>query len=111
MYGNELDETITPFEANLNWTIHKVRLNDKNLNGQKILLSQLNNGIKKYKVAIKSLSKSILRNNMKLFDNKTNEIGHITTGSYSPTLEYSIAIGYINKKIKSWFKNLYLNKK
>ena len=99
LYGNELDESITPIEANLNWAINKERLNDKNLNGHKILLSQFNNGTSKHKLAIKSLSKSILRTNMKLYDNKNNEIGYITSGGFSPTIKSSIAIGYIFRKL------------
>ena len=99
LYGNELNESITPIEANLNWAIHKERLNDKNLNGRKILLHQIKNGTTKYKIALKPFSKSILRNNMLLFDHEQNEIGYITSGAYSPTIKSSIAIGYINKKL------------
>ena len=101
LYGHELNETISPIEANLSWAINKQRLNDKNLNGQKILLNQFNKGTVKNKIALKSLSKSILRNKMKLLDNKNNEIGYITSGAYSPTLKSSIAIGYINKKLEN----------
>ena len=101
LYGHELNENISPIEANLNWAINKQRLKDENLNGHKILLNQFNNGTVKNKIALKCLSKSILRNNMKLLDNKNNEIGYITSGAYSPTLKSSIAIGYINKKLEN----------
>ena len=100
LYGHELDESITPIEANLNWAIHKERLNNTNLNGSNILLNQINNGVNKYKVAIKSLSKSILRTNMKLIDNNQNLIGHVSSGAFSPTINSSIGIGYINKKLE-----------
>jgi len=100
LYGNELDEFTTPIEANLNWTINKVRLNDKNLNGHEILLNQYNNGTNKHKIGIQSLSKSILRNDMKLFDKKYIEIGNITSGAFSPIIKSSIAIGYIDRKLK-----------
>ena len=99
LYGNELNETITPIEANLKWAIHKERLNDSSLNGHEILLNQINKGINIYKIALQSLSKSILRNNMKLFDAENNEIGHITSGTFSPTIKTSIGIGYIKTKI------------
>ena len=99
LYGNELDESITPIEANLNWAINKERLNDKNLNGHEILLKQFNNGVNKNKIALKSQSKLILRTNMKLFDNENNEIGYITSGGFSPSIKFSIAIGYINRKL------------
>ena len=99
LYGNELDESITPFEANLNWAIDKERLNDHNLNGRQILLNQFNNGTNKSIVAIQCLSKSILRTDMKLFDNENFEIGYITSGTFSPIIKSSIAIGYTNKKV------------
>jgi aminomethyltransferase len=100
LYGNELNENISPIEANLSWAINKERLNDENLNGQKILLNQFNKGTTKNKIAFKCLSKSILRNNMKLLDIRSNEIGYITSGAFSPTLKSSIGIGYINKKLQ-----------
>jgi len=99
LYGNELNEFTTPIEANLNWAIDKKRLNDKNLNGHKILLNQFINGSDKNKIGIKCVSKSILRNNMKLLDEKNIEIGIITSGAFSPTLKSSIGIGYIIKKM------------
>jgi aminomethyltransferase len=99
LYGNELNESITPIEANFKWTIHKDRLNNSNLNGDKILLQQIANGVNKQKIAVKSLSKSILRNDMKLIDNEENEIGYITSGTFSPTIKSSIAIGYVDRKM------------
>ena len=99
LYGNELNETITPIEANLIWAVNKERLSDKNLNGQEVLLNQFNKGVNKYKIAFKLLSKSILRTNMKLFDNKKNKIGYITSGSFSPIIKTSIAIGYVDRKL------------
>ena len=35
---------------------------------------------------------------MKLFDNEANDIGYITSGTFSPTIRSSIAIGYITRK-------------
>ena len=98
LYGNELSESITPIEANLKWAINKKRLMDINLNGQKNLLNQIIEGVTRHKIAVKSFSKSILRNNMKLFDNLNNEIGHITSGTFSPSIKSSIAVGYVNRK-------------
>ena len=105
LYGNELNESITPLEANLSWALHKERLEDSALNGSEILHSQYIKQTKKNKIAFKSISKSILRSKMKLLDIDDNIIGFVTSGCYSPNLNVSIGMGYIdyiydtNKKI------------
>ena len=104
LYGNELNENISPIDANLSWSIHKDRLKDKSLNGHKFLLSQLKNGSKSIKIGLESMSKSILRSNMKLINIKEKQIGIITSGGYSPSLETSIAIGYIDSTVEAGTK-------
>jgi aminomethyltransferase len=49
------------------------------------------------RVGILSKSKSILRSKMKLFNENNQNIGTITSGGYSPTLNTSIAMAYINR--------------
>ena len=96
LYGNELNENLSPIESGLKWAIHKERLSDENLNGNKILFSQLTHGTNTNKIGIKTLSKLMLRANMKLLDSNNNYIGYISSGGFSPTLNTSIGIGYIN---------------
>ena len=97
LYGNELTEKITPIEANLTWSIHQSRLEDKELNGSKILIEQINSGVQNTKVGFKSKSKVMIRANTKIFDAERNQIGYISSGTFSPILNSSIGIGYINK--------------
>jgi len=98
LYGNELNENITPVEAGLVWAINKSRLLDKNLNGYNKILNLINGESKITKVGLKPLTRIILRSNMKLLDSDNMEVGYITSGGFSPTLNSSIAIAYINKK-------------
>ena len=51
---------------------------------------------KNIKIAFKSISKSILRSKMKLLDFDNNTIGFITSGGFSPNLNVSIGMGYID---------------
>ena len=97
LYGNELNEKITPIEASLTWSLHKSRLNDESLNGSKILTNQLNGEIKNLKVGLKSISRTMLRSNTKIYNIDKNQIGYISSGTFSPILGSSIGIGYINK--------------
>ena len=43
LYGHELNENITPIQAGLSWALDKDRINDVKLNGNQVLLKQLNN--------------------------------------------------------------------
>ena len=97
LYGNELNEKITPIEASLTWSLHKSRLNDESLNGSKILTNQLNGEIKNLKVGLKSISRTMLRSNTKIYNIDKNQIGYISSGTFSPIMGSSIGIGYINK--------------
>ena len=97
LYGNELNENITPVDANLTWSIHKERLIDKKLNGNAILLNQINSGVNFIKIGFKPKSKIMLRNQMKIVDINKNEVGYISSGGFSPILNSSIAIGYLDQ--------------
>ena len=101
LYGHELNENITPIEAGLSWALDKGRLEDKNLNGNKILSDQLKNKLSNKKIGLISTNKSMLRDGMTLFDNNNNEIGKITSGCFSPNLNKSIAIGYIKSEFNT----------
>ena len=110
LYGNELTEEITPVEANLLWAIDKIRLDKCNFNGGKRILHQINTGVKKIKIGIKSASRSMLRSQMKILDKNNKTIGFISSGSFSPILKTSIGLGYIevknqNEKLFSLIRN------
>ena len=96
LYGHELNEEITPIEAGLSWAIDKDRLNDIALNGNKILSDQLYNKPSNKKIGLVSVNRAMLREGMILFDDNKNKIGKITSGCFSPNLNKSIAIGYVN---------------
>ena len=97
LYGNELYEEITPVEANLSWTVSKERIKSGGFNGHQIISKQKQEGVSQKRVGILLKSKSILRSKMKLFNENNHNIGTITSGGYSPTLNTSIGIAYINK--------------
>lgn len=96
LYGNELTEEITPVEAKLLWAIDRNRLEECNFNGCKTILHQIKNGVKKIKIGIKSVTKTMLRSQMKIFDEKEKEIGFISSGGFSPSLKVSIGLGYVD---------------
>ena len=105
LYGNDLTEEITPVEAKLLWAIDKIRLDKCNFNGSKTILHQLKNGVEKIKIGVKSVPKSMLRSQMKIFDENKKQIGFISSGGFSPILQASIGLGYVD--IKNQEKKLF----
>ena len=92
MYGNDLDETTTPIEAGLSWSIPKDKIQD--YNGKEIIMSQLSNGVSKKLVGLIMLDRNIARHGYEIyFDGE--KIGNVTSGCVSPSTGKNIALGYI----------------
>ena len=93
LYGQELNENTTPYEAGLGWLINLE--NNYYFYGRKALEKQSILGIRKKLVGIEIKGKAIARKGYKIFiDNQ--QIGEVTSGSWSPSLKKPIALAYIN---------------
>ena len=99
LYGHELNEQITPIDAGLSWAIDESRFKDKKLNGVSVLINQMNSNPKKIKIGIIATNRSMIRDGMKLFDEKKNNIGVVTSGCFSPSLNKSIGIAYVQSNL------------
>ncbi len=95
LYGHDINEEISPIEANLKWAISKKRLNS-NFSGSSKIKNQLENGVDKLRVGIRPENKIIARESTKIFDENNNEIGKITSGTFGPSVKGPIAMGYVN---------------
>jgi len=95
LYGNELNDKITPKEADLMWAISKERKIRKDFRGANSIFNDSNLD-KKIKIGIESNSNIIPRKNNNLFDNKNKLIGVVTSGNYSPTIKKPIAMGIVD---------------
>ena len=94
LYGNDLDEKTSPIEANLKWEIPKSRVGS-DYPGSDIIKKQIDNGVKTIRVGIKPETRVIARGNTKIFDQNDKEIGKVTSGTFGPSVECSIAMGYV----------------
>jgi len=94
LYGNDIDVDTTPIEANLKWAISKTRIYDQ-YPGSEIIKKQIQSGVKKLRVGIKPDSKIIARANTKIFNEKNKEIGRVTSGTYGPSVDHPISMGYV----------------
>jgi len=107
LYGNDLDQKTSPIEANLKWAISKNRIED-NYPGSNIIKNQIQKGVKKLRVGIKPETRVIARGNTKIFNDENKEIGKITSGTFGPSVDCSIAMGYIDNNYSSLNTKIFL---
>jgi len=107
LYGNDIDTETTPIEANLKWAISKKRIND-HYPGSEIIKKQIQSGVKKLRVGIKPGTKVIARANTKIFNEKNKEIGKVTSGTFGPSVEHSISMGYVDNNYSSLDTKIFL---
>ena len=99
LYGNDLNEQITPLEAGLTWTIGKSRREECSFVGGDAIKKQLADGVTKRRVGFKFTGKGAPARGgsvVKLADGTA--VGEITSGGFSPVLGENIAMGYVEKK-------------
>lgn len=90
LHGHEIDEETTPVEAGLE---RFVRF-DKEYVGSQVLRQQHEEGIDRQLVGLRVPGRSAPRQGYLILD-ESREVGRTTSGSYSPTLDTSIAMGYV----------------
>lgn len=95
LYGHDIDETTTPVEANLLWSISKRRREAGGFPGAAIIQAQIKNGPPRLRIGIRPEGRAPAREGTKILDPDNNEIGHVTSGTFSPTLNAPIAMGYV----------------
>ncbi len=91
LYGHDMDETVTPFESALGWTV--AMKDDRDFIGREILQKQNADGVPRVLVALVLDGKGILRQGQKVLTDKGD--GVILSGSFSPTLEKAIALARV----------------
>ncbi|KAG5011430.1 hypothetical protein JHK82_023627 [Glycine max] len=94
LYGNDLEQHITPIEAGLTWAIGKRRRAEGGFLGADVILKQLEEGPKIRRVGFFS-SGPPPRSHSEIQDEGGNNIGEVTSGGFSPCLKKNIAIGYV----------------
>lgn len=93
LYGHELNEDISPLTAGLSWAIS---WNKVDFVGKTALLNEKASPTRKL-VSLKSSSKRAARPGAKLHDSSGRECGFVTSGTFSPSLGYSIAMAIVDR--------------
>ena len=97
LYGTDMDETTTPLESGLAWTI-AWEPKGRDFIGRKALEASRNNPAMKKFVGLILDDRGVLRNHQRVFkDGK--QVGEITSGTFSPVLGKAIAFARIAGEI------------
>jgi len=91
LYGNDIDESTSPLEAGLGWT---VKLKKEEFIGKEFLLRQKKEGVRRRLVGLEMLENAIPRRGYPVRSGG-KEIGHVTSGTFSPSLKKGLAMAYL----------------
>ncbi|KAI7862265.1 aminomethyltransferase, mitochondrial-like protein [Spinellus fusiger] len=94
LYGHDMDDTITPVEAGLTWTIAKTRREKGGFLGADKILPQIKGGVTRRRVGL-LVEGAPAREGAEILDGEGNIIGKVTSGCPSPCLKKNIAMGYV----------------
>lgn len=97
LYGSDMDETVTPYESNLGWTV-VLEPAERQFIGRAALEKQKQSGIPRRLVGLVLEGPGVIRNHQKIAI-KDDGAGEVTSGGYSPTLERSIALARVPAQI------------
>ncbi|MEM7161583.1 MAG: glycine cleavage system aminomethyltransferase GcvT [Bacteroidota bacterium] len=93
LYGNDIDDTTSPLEAGLGWI---TKFNKDFVNAD-YLKKQKEEGTSRRLVGFEMIEKGIPRKGYPILDLEGNQIGLVTSGTSSPSLQKFIGMGYVNK--------------
>ena len=93
LYGSDMDETTSPLESGLGWTI-AWDPQDRNFIGREALTAQKAHGVARKLVGLLLADRGVLRSHQKVIVPAVGE-GEVTSGTFSPTLERSIGLARV----------------
>jgi aminomethyltransferase len=95
LYGHDLDARTTPVMAGLTFAINKRRRAEGGFPGDMRILAELDNGPIEKRVGFEIDGRQPVREGALVLDGEGNEVGKITSGGFSPSLQRPIAMGYV----------------
>ncbi len=98
LYGHDIDETTTPVEAGLGWTIGRRRRVEGGFPGAAIVLRQLAEGAPRRRIGIRPDGRAPAREDTPIVDPAGEMIGRVTSGGFGPSVGGPIAMGYVDRR-------------
>jgi aminomethyltransferase len=95
LYGSDIDETTSPLEATLGWT---VRWEKGEFIGREALERQRAGGVNRRLVGMLAEGRAVARHGYAILHDGRS-VGAVTSGTFSPTLQRGIALGYVPRAL------------
>ena len=107
LYGNDITRETTPLEARMGWL---TKLEKENFIGKSALLNQKDAGIKRRLMGFEVTEpRSIPRTGYTIEDEQGTEIGFVTSGTQSITLNKAVGMGYLSIEKANEGEKIYIN--
>jgi aminomethyltransferase len=90
LYGNDMDETITPLDVVYGWVTNL----EKNFVGSTALKRLKEKGLERKLVGFEMTDRGIARHGYKVFKDAV-EVGVVTSGTYTPTLQKAVGLAFV----------------
>ena len=104
LYGNDIDDTTSPLEAGLGW----ITKFTKDFTSKEIFARQKAEGLDRKLVGFEMIEKGIPRNGYEIKDFSGQTIGHVTSGTQSPSLGKAIGMGYVRTVFAAIGSDIYI---
>ena len=96
LYGHDIDETTSPIEAGLAWSIQKRRRLEGGFPGAERIQRELKAGPARRRVGIKPEGKTPAREGTEIRSMDGSRVGTVTSGGFGPSVNGPIAMGYVD---------------
>ncbi|TFF33307.1 glycine cleavage system aminomethyltransferase GcvT [Mucilaginibacter psychrotolerans] len=105
LYGNDIDDTTSPLEAGLGW----VTKFSKEFTNSAALQAQKQAGVSQKLVGFEMVDRGIPRHDYAIVDAEGNNIGRVTSGTQSPSLQKAIGLGYVKNEFAKEGSEIYIS--
>jgi aminomethyltransferase len=95
LYGHDLDRETTPVMAGLTFAINKRRRAEGGFAGAMRILAEIEHGAPQKRVGFEVEGRQPVREGARVLDGEGSEVGKVTSGGFSPSLQRPIAMGYV----------------
>jgi aminomethyltransferase len=106
LYGNELDDTISPLQAGLGWITKFTEGND--FISRPILEAEKVQGVPRKLVGFEMVERGIARHSYEIVNADGDIIGNVTSGSISPTTKKAVGMGYVKPEYTALSTNIFI---